>query len=243
VSENITAPKASHKAQMRADLVKRLFAVTLSVGVASQIIKIVFTGHTLDHQLQWTPVLAQWPELLLLLISLIIVVTSWEGYLGAIEGLPLEDWQRFYIDILLVLSYLILTLCCQLYDDWFAVHLIIFILYLAWDHFRARLPDYQRQMRDNPRPRSQRSMVITMIWLAFFGVLYLLKLCFPFFAAPFGFAVIALAALAGVILYRVDKIKRWSWPEKTLYWGVPIGLLIALPCLAHIFQFRDLIRG
>ena len=46
------------------------------------------------------------------------------------------------------------------------------------------------------------------------------------FSTPVGFTAIALAALAGVILYRLDKKYRWTWPMKSFANLFPLVLLL-----------------
>jgi hypothetical protein len=95
----LTNPIPNSVSRAREDFIKRLFAVTLSVGIASQIVRIMFDPSHISSQYDWLPLFHQWRTILLLIISLAIVVSSWEGYLGAIERMPLEDALRFWIDI------------------------------------------------------------------------------------------------------------------------------------------------
>ena len=227
-------PGPSPRATAREDFIKRLFAVTLSVGIASQITRVVFDpSHITQHTLDWTPVLAQWRALLLLGTSLIIVVSSWEGYLNAVRRIPLEDAPRFWIDIFLVFSYLFLTLSSNIYDLWFSIHVLIFLEYLVWDMFRAKLPAYKMEIRKNPRRTHQLSMIVTIVWLAYFVAILALKQYFIYFSTPVGFTAIAVAALAGVVLYRRDKEYRWTWPTKGFATLAPLLMLL-------LFEFLNI---
>jgi hypothetical protein len=204
-------------ARARADFVKRLFAVTLSVGIANQLSQLMKDSGNLSFLVF---VEHKWRSLTLLCISLAIVVTSWQGYHRAIKKLPLKDVGRFYIDIALVFLYLLLTLSTDAPSRWFSMHAAIFILYLAWDWLRSRLPDYKQ------RPHlHERSMTITIVWLIYFLVIWLQQSELPFFATSTGFALIALAALAGVILYREDKTKHWGWKIKLTTSILPLGII------------------
>jgi hypothetical protein len=224
---------ASQTAIDRADFVKRLFAVTLSVGVANQLSRIMFDTTTIvNHQFLWGPVLGKWQEILLVISSLAIVVLSWEGYLGAIQRLPLEDWQRFWLDIALVFTYLMLTLSSAAFDLWFSIHMIVFLEYLLWDIARSRLPDYvnRQQQRSEPLPRYEISMNITIVWLLYFIAIFSLKNWVSYFEGTVGFVAITIAAALGVILYRQDKEFRanWRWRRKILATGLPLATLVAL---------------
>lgn len=79
---------AEKVARDRADLVKRLFAIVLSVGLASRI-----TG------LPWIRGTPSSPDdvknVILLSLSSLAVVLSWDGYLGALQLFKLKDIQRF----------------------------------------------------------------------------------------------------------------------------------------------------
>jgi hypothetical protein len=227
-------PDPSSAAKAKEDFIKRLFAVTLSVGVASQIVRIMFDPSHFpgqSAQYDWSPVLHEWRTILLLGISLTIVVSSWEGYLGAIERMPLEDELRFWIDIALVFSYLLLTLSSQIYGLWFSIHTVIFVEYLAWDIARSNLAVYKERQKASPQRQHQLSMVITIVWLLYFVIVLLLKNYTPYFEGPLGFTAIALAALAGVLLYRRDKTYRWCWPCKLGAVLAPLIVLAVVACL------------
>jgi hypothetical protein len=207
----IENPEPSSTAKAREDFIKRLFAVTLSVGVASQIGRIMFDPSHASHQYDWQPVFDQWKTILLLAISLTIVVSSWEGYLGAIERLPLEDAFRFGIDIVLVFTYLMLTLSSQVYGLWFSIHTVIFFEYLVWDMARSNLDAYKQRQAVSPQRRHQLSMTITIVWFLDFVIIFLLENYTRYFDSSLGFIMIAFAALAGVLLYRRDKKSLWCW--------------------------------
>jgi hypothetical protein len=227
----IEIPEPTSTAKAREDFIKRLFAVTLSVGVASQIVRIMFDPSHISPEYDWSSALHQWRTMLLLLISLIIVVSSWEGYLGAIERIPLEDAFRFWIDIALVFSYLLLTLSSQIYGLWFSIHTLIFFEYLAWDIARSNLSVYKKRQEAFPQRQNRLSMVITIVWLLYFVLILLLKNCTPYFDGPLGFTAIASAALAGVLLYRRDKKYRWCWPCKI---GAVLAPLVVLAVVASL---------
>jgi hypothetical protein len=119
-------------ARDRSDLVKRLFAVCLSVGFANQIINMVWlTNGKL-------PPSNEVPDLLLLIVSLIIIVLSWDGYLRVLQEFPLEDVYRFFLDIGIVFSYLILLQCAHTRTDlaWVYIIDVIFctLSYLGLSH-------------------------------------------------------------------------------------------------------------
>src|SRR5260370_4213090 len=145
-----TAP--TQVAKDRADLIKRLFAVSLSVGFASQVAKIIDAKFTSGSGIQ---------DFMMLSVSATVVVLSWEGYLGALQDFPLEDVFRFYLDIIIVFLYLVL-LACSHSDTaawWSYVIDIIFISYIVWDlltkyvypdQYRGLLPDSRLEWISDP---------------------------------------------------------------------------------------------
>lgn len=201
----------------RVDLIKRLFGVSISVGFASQFSRIVLSpGYSHDYHLD-TGRLAgdHWRDGTLLIISLIGVVASWEGYLRAIHNNPLEDRARFYIDIILVILYLVLMLSSQIFYLWFHVVVLIFFCYLLWDI--ARILNLRKDAaRKDTRKGPSASISITGVWFGFFIVLDLL-VHFDLVRIADGwldFVGGAAAALLGFVLYRVDKWKRPGWFSK-----------------------------
>jgi hypothetical protein len=125
----------------RSDLIKRLFAVSLSVGFATQITRMAWliAGRA--------PSSEDIPDLILLITSLIIVVLSWDGYLPVLRRYPLKDRQRFFLDIMIVFFYLILLQSShgRAVMTWLYIINIIFILYILWDIFTMRVAgaDYE----------------------------------------------------------------------------------------------------
>jgi hypothetical protein len=176
-----------------------------------------------DHHIVWHPIFEKWRELLLLFISLTIVVSSWEGYLRAVPGNPLEDTGRFWVDIFLVFTYLFMTLATEDTDTWFVIHFIVFGEYLVWDFLRMRLSSFKA--RTHPY---ESSLVITLIWMIYFSIILYFKWFFAYFDGDFGFAAISASVLSGVFLYRWDKKYRekWTWVIKVLATTTPIVVLL-----------------
>jgi hypothetical protein len=74
-------------------------------------------------------------------------------------------------------------------------------------------------------------MVITFVWLVYFSIIFALKNYTHYFDGPLGFTAIAMAALAGVILYRRDKIYRWCWLCKIVAGLAPLLVLAVIAYL------------
>ncbi len=208
----------------RIDLVKRLFAVIMSVGVATRLGRIIYDSNPTHHDVNIAAVLQiYWTELLLLLVSTIALVGSWQGYLLSIERTKqLQDDReaaiRFYLDIAIVFAYLVLTLSSQFFALWFWALAVIFVLYLAWD--LAPLPFIKP---DSPRFSGKHSIpsgiFITAVWLIFFIALAILVRT----TLPIPLALSAGAALGGTIAYRIHKELR---PPALKIIATAVGFLI-----------------
>jgi hypothetical protein len=120
-------PREAAQAKDRADLIKRLFAVAISVGAATTL-----------YQMPWvrdgrTPCIAEYQQLLILIAAMAATVLSWDGYLRSIAQRPLRNFWRFAIDILLVFIYLFLLMTSKLLTWWLFIHALIYALYALWD--------------------------------------------------------------------------------------------------------------
>src|SRR5437879_2822179 len=92
------ATDASH----RADFIRRLFAVIVSVGFANQIILMDWVKRG------GLPVGPDLVHIVYLILGLLLIIQSWEYYFSTIEKRPLGRTVRFYVDIVIVFSYLML---------------------------------------------------------------------------------------------------------------------------------------
>jgi hypothetical protein len=233
ISEGLDVTEGSKLPGDRVDLIKRLFAVTISVGFATRFSMTVFNSAYIDHSALKVGLLTaeHWRDGVLLIISMIAVILSWEGYLKAIEASPLEDRVRFYTDITLVFFYLMLMLSSQIFHLWFHLLVLIFILYFIWDIARIVAARKDVSQRAAPRPLSAASIAITAVWLGFFTLLD----CSVYFSYVrvvddwLAFVGGAASAFSGLVLYRVDKSRRFGWCSKVLL--VFLALLPLMPSL------------
>jgi hypothetical protein len=219
------------QASDRADLIKRLFAVAISVGAATTL-----------YQMSWVrvgrpPCIAEYQQLLILVAAMTATVLSWDGYLWSIAQRPLRSFWRFAIDILLVFIYLFLLMTSQLVTWWLFIHALIYTLYALWDFLTiadwivAYYPSdrqadtltirgvYNEGLSDGA-PES-RGPIITIAWGLYFWLLCGLNYLFlPLFSGRglrdhiVGTAVLV---VLGLYLYRQDKLyrhsmrTRWAW--------------------------------
>jgi hypothetical protein len=218
--------------QIRGDLIRRLFAVAISVGAASTLSRMHWVTNGC-----W-PDLREWQQLSILVAATVATVLSWDGYLMSIEDRPLMGFWRFAVDVALVFIYMFLLMTSQHRTWWLFIHALTFVLYVIWDYLTVRehtdkyypsnaIPEpnkrsvceiYIAGLEDRDRP--SRSPIITLGWALYFCLLYLINkrgLDDRVFGAT-------IFALAGLILYRQDKKYRWTLRARSL---VTVGLLIA----------------
>jgi hypothetical protein len=197
-----TAPLATD----RADLIRRLFAVSLSVGFASQVAKMSWL---IDGKL---PTGGDIQDIVLLIISGIVVVLSWDGYLGAIRDFPLQDASRFYLDVVIVFLYLVLLECSHINNIWFWISAIdaIFVLYIIWDLLtKLNHPNYV-------------GLLPTTAWCAYFITISFIA----FFGKYTHLRSMLYLMLLGIIVYRIDKSGGLSNRVRITAIAAPIIFLI-----------------
>jgi hypothetical protein len=218
------APGESTAPDDRADFIKRLFAVAISVGFATQVTRLISApSYQNAGQLQYDRLWADnWRSIVLLLVAVWAVIESWEGYLRSIARRKL-DGTRFKLDVLITFLYLLLMLSSAWFGLWAICLSFIFAAYLLWDYLARRVPlQPEHHEFDNYYEQSE---VITLWWAA---PIFLLAATVPrsrgddasFMASTF-------AAFCAITLYRLDKSARWRWQDKILGLLVVVGLVAA----------------
>jgi hypothetical protein len=203
----------------RADLIKRLFAIAISVGFATSL-----AGMDWVRNAAW-PKVDEIRQLCVLGIALAVTVLSWDGYLLSIKNKPLGNSYRFAIDVILVFVYMFLLLTAEHANTWILTVAFIFFLYFVWDiltikdfknqyDLRARtegkktlstMAIYWYGITDNPRVT--KGPVITICWFIYFALLSYLYMKF----GPGRVISGCFFALCGLRSYRRDK--RFQWAE------------------------------
>jgi hypothetical protein len=222
------------RAKIRDDLIRRLFAVAISVGAATTL-----------SQMKWVlhgraPCFPEYQQLLILLAAMFATVLSWDGYLFSIAQRPLTNTWRFAIDILLVFIYMVLLMTSKLLVWWVFLHAFIYLLYVIWDSLSVRdwLPQYYK--RDVPQTvlkvyaggfRNSLDVswgpVITIVLAVYFWSLYLLndrllsRLNVPGLNERIAGTMVFV--ILGLLLYRKDKQVRFKIGLRIV---VVAGLLI-----------------
>jgi hypothetical protein len=222
--------------EIRKDLMRRWFAVAISVGFAT----------TLVH-MDWlnagrVPNYDEWQQLARLAVALTAVILSWEGYFFSIEAKPLTSSSRFTIDFILVLLYTVLLYTSKIPTFWLYIHAISFFFYVIWDllsiHEYRGTYVYGTQEQASPatwkiylhgttgKEGYYRGPVITLSWgLYFVGLVvaqYVLATRNAFLLAPFAFL--------GLIAYRHDKTLASAAKTGGAAWGTikRLGLMVVL---------------
>lgn len=121
------------KAEIRADFMKRWFAIALSVGFATALSRMPWIEKGLIAKPELPIDYEQINQALRLMAATAATLLSWEGYLNSIRTKPLTDGIRFYIDVLLVTIYLVLLLTSASQHFWIWLHFSTFVIYIFWD--------------------------------------------------------------------------------------------------------------
>ena len=228
--------EANERSRIRADFIQRIFAVVVSVGFATQLI----------HQMDWvnekrSPSDLEFQHIIYLIIGLVLTIQSWEHYFTKIERRPLKRESRFYLDIIIVFSYLILMTFSAFVRPFLLTVCWIFFLYTIWDFLSFR--DYPDQLKSkDTRLRNYLKLLIsstrnkrapakkklsTIIALLWFAEIYVATDdstgLSPYWAAA--------TVLGGLIVYRADQNHQYN----SLVMILPVLAGAILLVITHIF--------
>ena len=120
------------RAEARADLVRRLFAVAVSVGFAATLARMTWV------QNGTLPGAAELNQTLILGTALLAAVLGWDGPLLAMTDKPLFGFWRFLISLVLVFIYMFLLMASAHPECVLWTLAVIFILYVVWDVLTMR---------------------------------------------------------------------------------------------------------
>ena len=120
------------RAEARADLIRRLFAVAISVGFAATLARMTWVQNgTLPNP-------AELNQTLILGTALLAAILGWDGHLVAMSDKPLFGFWRFLINLALVFIYMFLLMASAHPECMLWTLAVIFILYVAWDVLTMR---------------------------------------------------------------------------------------------------------
>lgn len=244
------------KAENREDIMKRWFAIALSVGFATALSRMPWIEKGLIFQPELPIDYTQINQMMRLMAATTATLLSWEGYLVSIRTKPLTDGVRFYIDMFLVTIYLILLLTSSSQHFWIWLHLFTFVIYIVWDFFSIKVHQadyikegaaasytrasiYKKSILGHAEVRA--GPLVTLIW-----PLYLLSVACSY---QFLFSVSQRASLPvtalffvfiiiGLLGYRSEKIAVDRRPQIRLVRVAilsvaAVALSYGLRCLGH----------
>ena len=120
------------RAEARADLIRRLFAVAISVGFAATLARMTWVQNgTLPNP-------AELNQTLILGTALLAAILGWDGHLVAMSEKPLFGFWRFLINLALVFIYMFLLMASAHPECMLWTLAVIFALYVAWDVLTMR---------------------------------------------------------------------------------------------------------
>jgi hypothetical protein len=120
------------RAEARADLIRRLFAVAISVGFAATLARMTWVQNgTLPNP-------AELNQTLILGTALLAAILGWDGHLVAMSDKPLFGFWRFLINLALVFIYMFLLMASAHPECMLWTLAVIFALYVAWDILTMR---------------------------------------------------------------------------------------------------------
>jgi hypothetical protein len=120
------------RAEARADLIRRLFAVAISVGFAATLARMTWVQNgTLPNP-------AELNQTLILGTALLAAILGWDGHLVAMSDTPLFGFWRFLVNLALVFIYMFLLMASAHPECMLWTLAVIFALYVAWDILTMR---------------------------------------------------------------------------------------------------------
>ena len=161
----------------RSDLIRRMFAVVVSVGFAGALVRSPWIEH------QRFPEGAEWQSLLCLGAVLVLILSSWEGF-NRHRAKTDAYLPVFCVDLALVLIYLVMLLLSSNPHALLRLVTGVFFLYVVWDIFVLS----KFHERD-----SVRRCFISSMWC--FSFLVITNLANPYAKPAFAAATVAVAAL------------------------------------------------
>lgn len=233
------------RAEARADLVRRLLAVAISVGVAATLAKMswVQNGRLPD------PV--ELNQTIALGTALLATILSWDGPLLATPQRPLFGFGRFLVDVALVFVYMFLLMGALHPGCMLWTLSIIFLVYVLRDvlTIREHAEGYDRALagarRASPaqiwhvyaggfahRSEVEPRPVVTLIWAIYFLLLALI-------ANPHADAHVRTScvfALIGVVGYWLDEAgQQRSESDGGMRWR---SIIVLSALIAAAIYFR-----
>jgi hypothetical protein len=233
------------RAEARADLVRRLLAVAISIGVAATLTKMSWVqSGRLPDPLELNQTIA-------LGTALAATILSWDGPLLAMPQRPLFGFGRFLVDVALVFVYMFLLIGALHPGCMLWTLAVIFLVYILRDvlTIREHAEGYDRALagaaRASPtqiwhvyaggfarRSEVEPRPVVTLIWATYFLLL-------AFIASPHADAHVRTScvfALIGVVGYWLDEAgQQRSESDGGMRWR---SIIVLSALIAAAIYFR-----
>ncbi len=235
MADRVADPQKA-RAEIRADFIKRLFAVAISVGFATTLARMTWV-----EKGRW-PELGEREQIFVLIVSLIATVLSWDSYLLSIMYKPHRKPGRFVIDIVLVFVYMFLLITSKHPSIWMFNLTAIFTLYVIWDVLTVRehISQFDAGITRNDSASVKISEVLrvyargaiddnaidrgpinTFVWAMYFGTLAVLFLLFR----KDHMFVTGVFVLAGLVAYRIERDCRMKH-RFLIYFGLLLSAFV-----------------
>ena len=232
------------RADARADLVRRLFAVAISVGFAATLARMswVQNGRLPDP--------AEFDQMIALGTALVAAILSWDGPLLVTMDKPLFGFWRFLLNVVLVFVFMFLLMASMHPGCLIWTLAVIFALYVvrdvltigghiaSYDHAAAGATGasaidvgtvyaggFTNKAGIEPGP------AVTLVWAAYFLLLALIADG----RADAHIRTSCLFALIGVVGYRLDEAFREQGGADTMRRR---GIVVATALIAALVYFR-----
>lgn len=236
------------RAEARADLLRRLFAIAISVGFAATLARMswVQNGTLPDH--------AEFDQTLILATALLATILGWEGHLLSMADRPLFGFSRFFVNLVLVFIYMFLLMASAHPECVLWTLAAIFVLYVIADIFmiREHFARYDQAATDAARasPREiwnvyaggftgqaqiPRGPAITAAWMAYFVLLAIAGngRAYAHVRTTVAFAVI------GLVGYWVDAASPPASAGRPAMRRRALIMLASLVAAVIYFRFRS----
>jgi hypothetical protein len=205
------------RADARADLVRRLFAIAISVGFAATLARMTWV------QNGRLPDPAELNQTIALATALLATILSWDGPLVSMCEKPLFGFWRFLVNIALVFIFMFLLMASMHPGCLLWTLAVVFVLYVVWDvlTIREHVASYDRTLAGVTsasvgqiwnvyvggllgRARIASTPVVTLAWALYFVLLAIIADG----RADAHVRTSCLFALIGVVGYRLDEAGR-----------------------------------
>jgi hypothetical protein len=231
----------------RADLVKRLFAIAISIGVGNTLVNAAWVRNGVwpaGHEIE---------QISIVLLALFATVLSWDGYLASVRKKPLNDWLRFAIDVFLVFIYMILLITSDKGWFWLPIICLMYVLYVFWDALSVVVypATFDESYQEGTPPLRtlrrvyflaianargiDRGPLISLMWTVYFVALW--RLIWDVYPTYPVIPAVVLGA-AGLAGYRLDKwivrgsgVRGFSILERVLF---ILALVVSAFLYAHL---------